>query len=52
MNNGRTFLVTSLDFSTRIAVAKGPVRTDYYTSVRAYLTESVHNVVLQKSTPP
>ena len=34
MNNGRTYLVQSLDFENRVAVAKGPVQIDYYTSVR------------------
>jgi DEAD/DEAH box helicase domain-containing protein len=34
MNSGRTYIVHSLDFEKRVAVARGPVSVDYYTSVR------------------
>jgi hypothetical protein len=33
MNNGRTYIVTSLDMTARVATARGPVKTDYYTTV-------------------
>jgi len=34
MNNGKTFIIRVLDFEKREAEAHGPVKLDYYTSVR------------------
>eukprot|EP00802_Teleaulax_amphioxeia_P006520 Tamp_06524.p1 GENE.Tamp_06524~~Tamp_06524.p1 ORF type:complete len:853 (+),score=200.48 Tamp_06524:163-2559(+) len=32
MNNGRTYIIHTLDFDNRAAFARGPVHVDYYTS--------------------
>lgn len=32
MNNGRTYIIHTLDFDNRVAFARGPVHVDYYTS--------------------
>ena len=34
MNNGRTYIIHTMDFEGRVAFARGPVSVDYYTSVR------------------
>ena len=34
MNNGRTYIIHTMDFEERVAFARGPVSVDYYTSVR------------------
>ena len=44
MNNGRTYIVHSMDFEQRVAIARGPVHVDYYTSVRHTLQHALQHI--------